>query len=256
MIGGRSRKDGQSRYYVGYKKHTLRLWLRQHRSCVLLAPLISWAAPANRDDSVFLEPSVRYCAQHLNWTPDIVVGDMAYIGMPAQRRLRENMRVGLVTKLRPDMNLPDEFDDAFTISCEHGQRLRWLGLREVEQLHWFGVTDPDPLCRWCWQRSSCPREFAFRPRDHEILYGTIPISSLVGQQLLRQARSWIEATQSYEKNQLGLSQFFLNSLRLTWIVCLLADTVALLRIRALMTDPDNPNLLHHLLPRQMQLDLP
>jgi hypothetical protein len=105
------------------------------------------------------------------------------------------------------------------------------------------------------RKASCPREFAFHPRDHEILYGTIPISSAVGQQLLRQARSWIEATQSYEKNQLGLSQFFLNSLRLTWIVCLLADTVALLRIRALMTEPEDPNLLHYLLPRQMQLDL-
>ncbi len=255
MIGGRSRKDGQSRYYVGYKKHTLRLWLRQHQSCILLAPLISWAAPANRDDSVFLEPSIRYCAQHLDWTPDIVVGDMAYIGMPAQRRLRENRRVALVTKLRPDMNLPDEFDDAFTMSCEQGQKLRWLGLHEVEQLHWFGVADRDPLCIWCWQQSSCPREFAFPPRDHEILYGTIPISSAVGQQLLRQARSWIEATQSYEKNQLGLSQFFLNSLRLSWVVCLLADTVALLRIRALMAEPQDQNLLHDLLPQQMQLEL-
>lgn len=255
MIGGRSRKDGQSRYYVGYKKHTLRLWLRQHPSRILLAPLISWAAPANRDDSVFLEPSIRYCAQYLDWTPDIVVGDMAYVGMSVQRRLRENRRVALVTKLRPDMNLPDEFDDAFTMSCEQGQKLRWLGLREAEQLHWFGVVDPDPLCTWCWQKSSCPREFAFQPRDHEILYGTIPISSAVGQQLLRQARSWIEATQSYEKNQLGLSQFFLNSLRLTWIVCLLADTVALLRIRALMTEPEDQNLLHNLLPQQMQLDL-
>jgi hypothetical protein len=255
MIGGRSRKDGQSRYYVGYKKHTLRLWLRQHRSRILLAPLISWAAPANRDDSVFLEPSIRYCTQHLNWTPDIVVGDMAYVGMPAQRRLRENMRVALVTKLRPDMNLPDEFDDAFTMSCEQGQILRWLGLHEVEQLHWFGVTDPDPLCNWCWQRSSCPREFSFKPREHEILYGTIPVSSTVGQQLLRQARSWIEATQSYEKNQLGLSQFFLNSLRLTWIVCLLADTVALLRARAIMAEPEHPDLLHQLLPQQMHFDL-
>jgi hypothetical protein len=99
MIGGRSRKDGQSRYYVGYKKHTLRLWLRQHQSCILLAPLISWAAPANRDDSVFLEPSIRYCAQYLGWTPDIVVGDMAYIGMPVQRRLRENRRVASVLRL-------------------------------------------------------------------------------------------------------------------------------------------------------------
>lgn len=205
---------------------------------------------------MFLQPSVRYCAQHLNWTPDIVVGDMAYVDLITQRRLREDMHVALVTKLKPNMNLPDEFDDPFTMSCEQGQTLRWLGLNEVEQLHWFGVTDADPLCGQCWQNSSCPREFSFRPQDHEILYGTIPISSIVGKQLLDQARSWIEATQSYEKNQLGLSQFFLNSLRLAWIVCLLADTVALLRIRALMTEPENPDLMLQLLPQQMHFDLP
>jgi hypothetical protein len=51
------------------KKHTLRLWLRQHRSGILLTPLISWAAPANRDDSVFLKPSIHYCAQHLQSKP-------------------------------------------------------------------------------------------------------------------------------------------------------------------------------------------
>lgn len=255
MVGARSRKDGQSRYFVGYKKHTLRLWLHQHRSKVLLAPLISWVAPANRDDSVFLEPSVNYCARRLEWTPDIVVGDLAYLGLAAQRRLREHQHVALVTKFRSDMILPDEFDDPFTLSCEHGQVLRWLGLHEVDQLHWFGVTDPNPLCSWCWQRSTCPREFSFKPGRHEILYGTIPFSSRVGQQLLRQARSWIEATQSYEKNQLGLSQFFLNSLRLTWIICLLADTVALLRASAMITEPENPDLLDQIKPKQMHLDL-
>jgi hypothetical protein len=255
MIGGRSRKDGYSRYFVGYKKHTLRLWLRQHRSCVLLAPLISWAAPANRDDAVFLEPSVAYCARHLEWTPDIVVGDLAYLGLATQRRLRERRHVALVTKFRSDMNLPDEFEDPFTLCCEQGQGLSWLGLEVADQLHWYGVTDPDPLCGWCWQRSTCPREFSFPPGKHEILHGTIPFGSRVGQQLLRQARSWIEATQSYEKNQLGLSQFFLNSLRLTWQVCLLADTVALLRASALTAQPKHGNLLHELMPQQMQLDL-
>jgi hypothetical protein len=255
MIGGRSRKDGYGRFFVGYKKHTLRLWLRQHRSSILLAPLISWAAPANRDDAIFLEPSVDYCARHLEWTPDIIVGDLGYLGLAAQRRLRERMQVALVTKFRSDMVLPDEFDDPFTLSCEHGQVLRWLGLHEVDQLHWFGVTDPNPICNWCWQRSSCPQQFSFRPRDHEILYGTIPFSSRVGQHLLRKARAWIEATQSYEKNQLGLSQIFLNSLRLTWTVCLLADTVALLRARAMITESKSPALLQQMMPQQMQLDL-
>ncbi len=88
------------------------------------------------------------------------------------------------------------------------------------------------------------------------MFGTIPLSSRVAQRLLRQARSWIEATQSYDKNQLGLSQLFLNSLRLTWILCLLADTIALLRARALLTTrSDTIDPLHQLRPRQMYLDL-
>lgn len=221
----------------------------------MLAPLISWLAPANRDDSVFLEPSLQYCARHLAWTPDIVVGDMAYVNLHAQRRLREDLHVALVTKLKPNMILPEVFDDVHTLTCEQGQELRWLGLQERDQLHWFGVTDPQPLCPWCWQSSSCPRQFSFPPDAHEILFGTIPLSSSVGQRLLRQARAWIEATQSYEKNQLGLSQFFLNSLRLTWVVGLLADTVALLRALAITTEPKRAPLLHEIMPRQMHFDL-
>ena len=204
---------------------------------------------------MFLQPSIRYCARHLHWTPDIVVGDMGYVGLPVQRRLREEMQVALVTKLKPNMVLPEEFDDVWTMTCEQGQILRWIELDPVEQLHWFGVTDLDPLCTWCWQRSSCPQQFSFRPSDHEIVYGTIPLSSRVAQRLLRQARSWIEATQSYDQNQLGMNQMFLNSLRLTWTMCLLADTVALLRARAIITAPQPRNLLHEILPRQMCLDL-
>jgi len=221
----------------------------------LLVPLISWIAPANRDDSVFLAPSIHYCSRHLDWTPDIVVGDMAYVNLHTQRKLREGPRVALVTKLKPNMVLPEEFDDAYTMTCEQGQALRWLGLQELDQLHWFGVIDPQPLCTWCWQQSSCPQQFSFPPHQHEILYGTIPLSSSVGQRLLRQARSWIEATQSYEKNQLGLSQFFLNSLRLTWVIGLLADTIALLRALAILTEPKSLPLLHEITPRQMQFDL-
>lgn len=203
---------------------------------------------------LFLEPSVNYCARQFEWTPDIVVGDMAYINLQVQRRLREQRHVAMLTKFRPDMVLPDEFDSSSVMTCEQGQVLQWWGLHEKEQLHWFGVADPNPLCTWCWQNSSCPREFSFSPRDHEILYGTIPVSSRVAQRLLRQTRSWIEATQSYEKNQLGLGQIFLNSLRLTWIVSLLADTVALLRARVILTQPQSPELLG-ILPQQMHLDL-
>jgi hypothetical protein len=116
-------------------------------------------------------------------------------------------------------------------------------------------TDANPLCTCCWEQSSCPRQFPFAPSAHEILFGTIPLSSRVAKRLLRQARSWVEAAQSYEKNQLGLSQIFFNSLRLAWVVCLLADTVALLRAAAFTREPKSVALLRELAPTQMQLDL-
>jgi hypothetical protein len=252
-LGGRTIKTGQSRWFVGYKKHTLRVWLRQCDQKVLLAPLMSWVAPAHRGDALFLNPSLLYCEKHLDWKPDIVVGDMAYINLQKQRQIRERMNVAVITKLRADMNLPDEFDPGPILTCEQGQQLDWLGLDHREQLHWFGVRQKDPLCSRCWQQSLCGREFSFPPLRHEILYGLIPLSSRVAQVLLRRARPWIEASQSYEKNQLGLGKVFLNSLRLAWSFCLLADAVGLLRARATIGQIQKPSPLHQLAPKQANL---
>lgn len=220
-----------------------------------MAPLISWIAPANRGDALFLRPSLFYCEKKLGWTPDIVVGDMAYINIERQRQIRERMNVAVITKLRPDMNLPDEFDPGPIMTCEQGQKLEWLGLEHRDQLHWFGVRENDPLCSRCWQHSSCPRQFSFSPKQHEILYGLIPLSSRVAQTLLSRARPWIEAAQSYEKNQLGLGQVFLNSLRLAWIVCLLSDTVGLLRAKASLERITKPSPMYELTPQQSVLPL-
>lgn len=139
------------------------------------------------------------------------------------------------------------------MTCDQGQKLEWLGLDQREQLHWFGVQQDDPLCTRCWEQSACPREFSFSPQRHEILYGSIPLSSRVAQLLLKRARPWIEAAQSYEKNQLGLSQLFLNSLRLTWSACLLADAVSLLRARATLGQIQMPAPLYRLAPKQADL---
>lgn len=249
-------KSGQSRWFIGYKKHTLRLWVPQRQEAVLLVPLMTWTAPANRGDVLFLEPSLRYLRRRLDFTPSLVVADMAYINMAMQTRLRQQMQVGVLTHLPANYDLPKKVEPALAMRCVQGQKLQWLGLHEKEQLHWFGVApEPNPLCPWCWQASLCPREFSFAPTDHEIVLGTIPLNTPLARKLLRQSRSWIEATQSYEKNQLGLSNMFLNSLRLTAILCLLADTVSLLRARALLCGKPAPNLLEQLTPNQLNLGL-
>jgi len=120
--------------------------------------------------------------------------------------------------------------------------------------HWFGVTDPAPLCSCCWQAAQCPRQFAHAPSEHETLLGLLPLSTQPAQRLLHQVRPWIEPAQSFEKNQLGLGQFLLDSLRLTWCVSLLADAVVLLRAMALLRSPCRRELLPELAPRQTLLE--
>lgn len=216
---------------------------------------MSWAAPANRQDLLFLEPSLRYCSRVLDFAPDLVVGDMAYIHLQMHRRLRERLRVGVVTRLRPDFDLPKALEPGLTLRCAQGQRLEWLGLHERDQLHWFAVRESQPLCPWCPEQTRCPREFSFAPSDHEIVFGTVPHSSEVAKRLLRQVRSWIEANQSFEKNQLGLAKVFLNSLRFCWTMVLLADTVSLLRAQAALKDAPPQPLLRELLPQQLKLEI-
>lgn len=254
-VGARTIKSGQSKWFVGYKKHTLRVWLSYLDEQVVLVPLISWVAPANRGDVLFLESSLRYSHKVLEFLPDLVVADMAYINLAMQRRVREQMHVGIITALRPDFDLPKSIEMGVMLTCSQGQKLEWLGLHEVEQLHWFGVRDDQPLCVWCPEQTHCAREFCFSPQEHEIVFGTIPVQSRVGKHLLGGVRSWIEAAQSYEKNQLGLNQIFFNSLRLCWTMSLLADTVCLLRAHAFVGQPSTRTPLFQLLPRQIPLGL-
>jgi hypothetical protein len=254
-LGGRTIKTGQSRWFVGYKKHTLRLWLSGFSTHVLLVPLVSWLAPANRGDALFLRPSLHYCARWLEWLPNLVVGDMAYISLATQRKIRERWGVGVLTRLRSDMNLVKPFEPGPVAVCSQGQRLEWLGYEARDRLHWFGVGTAPALCPHCWEASRCPRHFSYEPQTHEILLGTVPLASRVAQRLLKQTRPWIEPAQSYEKNQLGLSAMFLNSLRLTWTLGLLADTVVLLRAHALLRQPPTVSLLQEMLPEQLPLDL-
>lgn len=240
---------------MGYKKHTFRLWLARYEPAVLLLPLVSWAAPANIVEGCLLRPSVQHCLQRWRWRPDIVVGDMGYIDAATKQQLREQWNVAVITRLKENMKLVPPFETPTQVCCEQGQKLQWLGYEPQPQCHWFGVRAPAPLCRCCWKASECPREFCFAASDHETLLGLLPMNTAVTQRLLQQVRPWIEPAQSYEKNQLGLNQVFLNSLRLTWTMCLLADAAVLLRAHALLRHPSVTVPLRELIPSQLSLDL-
>ena len=251
-MGARTVKSGQSRWFIGYKKHTLRLWLAHYSPAVLLVPLISWAVPANRGEALFLWSSVRDCQRRLSWLPQWVVGDLAYVRLPTQRRLREELNVAVVTKLRGDMHLVEPFTGRGLARCPQGEPLRWLHYDAEHQQQWFGVGAEPELCAWCWEQTRCAREFAYASVNHEILLGLVPHGSWLSNHLLDKVRPWAEPAQAIEKHQLGLSSFFLNSLQLAWIMCLLADLVVLLRARALLQNPRADAGLGELNPQQLQ----
>lgn len=250
-MGGRTIKTGQSRWFVGYKKHTLRLWLSHYEPAVLLIPLVSWAAPANRNETLFVFPSLLRCAQRFGWVPQWTVGDMAYINLTVQRELREQLHVAFITRMRADMHLVEPYAPDGLPRCPQGQPLQWLGFDEAAGEQWFGATPPQTLCSSCWECHRCPREFAYPAANHEILLGQVPQASWLAKHLCEKVRPWIEPAQSYEKNQLGLSSFFLNSLQFAWVTFLLADAVALMRAQAVLCHPKSPSLLAELTPSQL-----
>lgn len=119
----------------------------------------------------------------------------------------------------------------------------------------LGVGAEPELCGGCWEAARCPRQFAHPPAEHETLLGRLPLASRVVRKVLQQVRPWIEPAQSFEKNQLGLSEVFCNSLRFTWVMALLADAAVLLRARALLGRPVIRPLLTNLMPFQLSLEL-
>lgn len=253
-LGQRTFKTGQSRWYVGYKKHTLRLWWRQHKESVLLVPLVSWITPANVFEGALLVPSLHYCQQHWQWWPKIIVADMSYMGAELKKLCRSRWQAAVVTRLRSDMLLLPPYVQWNRTECHQGQPLRWLEYEPEHQQHWFGVAEYEDYCSRCWEASTCPRQFAFAANQHETLFGLLPLASLPAQRLLQQVRPWIEPSQSYEKNQLGLNAVFLNSLRLAWYLSLLADAAVLLRIHAALRASAQRPLLHDLMAHQRQFN--
>lgn len=227
------------------------MWLRSYEPAVLLIPLVSWATPGHVPEGYLLKPSLRQCQQRLGWRPDIVIGDLGYIHQQTKREIRQEWKVAVVTKLKSDMKIIEPFDDWDQMSCQQGQRLQWLGYEAADSLHWFGVPTGESLCRFCWQASTCPKEFGYPPELSETLLGLLPLNTSTAGRLLNQMRSWVEPCQSFEKNILGLNHIFLNSLRLTWTMSLLTDAVGLLRALALMNAPQKILHLQELMPTQM-----
>ena len=163
-IGARTLKTGQSRCFLGYKKHTFRLWLARYPRGVLLVPLVSWVAPANVSEGCRLRPSVQHCWRRWQWRPDVTVGDMGYIDAASKQRIRERWQAAVVTRLKENLLLVPPFATATTAACPQGQVVAVAGLCRPERRCAPAAGKPERarasspirrrITRRCW--ASCP----------------------------------------------------------------------------------------------------
>lgn len=233
----------------------MRLWLPTTHPLVTLLPLVSWVAPANVAEGGLLVPSLRWCRRRLGWWPGIVVADMGYLSAQSKQAARTGWQTAVVTKLRADLRLLAPYVSAGQVACPQGQPLEWWEAEPESGQQWFRAPPTPEGCPHCWEASHGPRHFGYAPAQHETLFGLIPLASRVSVRWLRQVRPWIEAAQSFEKNQLGLGQMFFNSLRLTWQMSLWADSAVLSRTMAWLEAPGEASLLAGLQPSQLEFGL-
>ena len=180
---------------------------------------------------------------------------VGYLGVESKQAGRTGWQTAVVTKLRADMKLVPPYVSATQAECPQGQALEWREHDPESGQQWFRAPAAAEYCPHCWNASRCPRCFGYAVGEHETLLGLIPLASRAAGRLLQQVRPWIEPAQSFEKNQLGLSQMFFNSLRLTWQMSLWADSAVLLRTLAWLDTPQNSPLLAGLQPQQLEFGL-
>lgn len=254
-LGGRTLQTGQSRWFVGDQKHTLRWWRHDSRLGVWLIPLIRGVRPGHVSAGGRWVPRLHYCQGPWAWCPPVIVADRGSLAAEAKRRCRERGRVAVLTKRRRDRKRVAPYVTWKQAACAQGQPLTWLGDDGWAGEHWLGAGPQPELCGRCGEAARCPRPFAYRPERHETLLGLLPLASARAQGVWQQVRPGIEPAQSSEKNQLGLGPVFCNRLRLTGALGLLADAAVLLGARALLERPVPRPLLAGLRPVQLPLEL-
>jgi hypothetical protein len=231
--GKRTKKSGQSPYFVGYKKHTLRLWLKIKGKNRLI-PLISFIEPANVYEGKLLSPMIQKAQEDLSLPIDVVVGDMGYISADQKRDLRKQWQTAVLTKVRENMSPPEKYLDYGCPECPEGVPLSWDGYSPDQESHRYIPSTDHPACSLCRLQGNCYQEIYIRSDIDEHHFGIIPLHTKVSQRLLREIRPQVERGFENDKNKLHLNRFFTNSLKMARIIGYLSDASQILLLFAAM----------------------
>ena len=202
-----------------------------------MIPLTSFIEPANIHEGQYLPHMVQQTWHDLSLHIDIIVGDMGYISSEQKMKLREQFHAAVLTRVRENMHIPDEYSSYGRPECPEGIPLLWDGYNHETRMHCYIRPPDNSACFSCRLNGNCYQEIYVRPSIDEHHFGIIPLHTKVSQRLLQEIRPQVERGFENDKNKLSMNKlsmnkFFINSLKLARIIGHLADACQVLLLFA------------------------
>jgi hypothetical protein len=197
-----------------------------------MIPLISFIAPANVHEGEFLNPMIQNTQNELSLHIDIIVGDMSYISSEQKMESRRQSHTAVLTRVRENMQPPEEYIDYGRPECPEGIPLCRDGYNVETEMHCYTTPIDNPACKACWLYGNCYQELYISPSADEHHFGIIPLHTKLSQRLLQKIRPQVERGFENDKNKLYLNRFFVNSLKLAKILGHLSDACQILLLLA------------------------
>ena len=217
--GERRNKSDKSKFYVGYKMHTL---CAINPGTGMAYPLFSLLAPANHHDKNFLAPLLAF-AKAIGIDIKLVVCDEGYDG--ADRALMKKNNLSIITPPRKRVTIPENVEVSsgkVSVLChEHCEvPMEYLGREEDNHEYRCGSVNGD-----CPFELNCPKTRLIALDNGQ--FGALPKTEEISTQL-DNLRKVIERPFNYLKHRNGIDRITVKSHHATQVVETIATIAVLL----------------------------
>ncbi|RIV16617.1 hypothetical protein D2Q93_16850 [Alicyclobacillaceae bacterium I2511] len=187
-------KANQSKFFIGYRKHSITCATSQG-PIVLLSIL----KPNNIHDVNLMLPLIEQVRKVEELRTKYLAADLGYLDADDQKTAFHDHDMTVVTGFKSNTVLPEACDTLGRPECEQGHRLVWDGFDTVNATSWF--RGDVSYCSGCPLQGTCDKQFGFFMDENPVLYGPVPQDTAPHKQMLH-FRKQIELSFAIESNKL------------------------------------------------------
>lgn len=221
-FGKRSNKKNKSNTFLGYKKHTISMFIPDEN---ISLPLCSIAAPADVHEVTLVQELIKY-AKSLDIPVKILSADLGYYDTDRTAEIQEKEGVTLVTGIKSNTILPPDVDDRCAPLCEAGIGMKWDAYDEKTKSHCYICPMENPAS--CLNYPVCLLEKTVYSNIHPVIFGGIPLSSNLHSHIA-DVRKYVEGVFARQKNNDNLKDITLKGTKNFQFIFAIADGVNIVK---------------------------